>query len=64
LSKKEAEIRVTVVGRLRSKAQYEVAKINGELRGTGYGHLGIDPGRLVVKTIGDPEVRPKGQKAK
>jgi hypothetical protein len=52
----QPEIWVTVVGQLRLKDHYEIANINGALRGGGYGHLAICPGQLVIKEMRDPRV--------
>ena len=54
------EVRVTVMGRLRLKAHYEIAKgADGAPIGGGYGHLDVYPAQLVVKTMYDPVVQPK-----
>jgi hypothetical protein len=65
LSEREVEISVTVVGQLRLKKRYEVGKSqDGTVRGGGYGHFGIYPAQLVIKTVADPEVSPKKQHSK
>jgi hypothetical protein len=51
---------VTVVGKLRVRDHYDVVQIaDGTWLGIGYGHLGMYPGQLVIKTMADPLVERK-----
>jgi len=60
LADREVRVLVTGVGQLRLKDQYYVGKAaDGTLIGGGYGHLGIYPGELVIKTMRDPVIETK-----
>src|ERR1039458_3989310 len=60
IDNRKVEVLVTVVGRLRMKDHYDIAKFeDGTLHGGGYGHLGAYPAQVVIETMIDPEVRLK-----
>lgn len=60
LGKRDLDVWLTVVGKLRVKPEYGVMTMpDGTLKGSGFGHLGTYPGQLVIKTTSDPKVEPR-----